>query len=231
MAGRAQRRDVVRAQVLHLVDEQGDAGAYVGGQVRDLGEQLDEIDLDVAGVGAAGGHGHVDAGLPAVAQLGSLGRGAQRERLEHAEDLLDPAGRAVADGDVADRPVQRGRQRAAQVRLGPGLDLAGAPAGADGHRAQFPQEHRLADAAQPGQDEAAFGTAPGDALEHDLERVQLAVPPRELGRPLAGAGGERVAHRVHARTVSAILARTVDPAIERDGVSAIGVYSALSGML
>jgi hypothetical protein len=97
-----------------------------------------EVDLDVTGVGAARAHGHVDAGLPAVAQLG-VGRGrAQREGLEHAEDLGDPLAVGVADGEVADRAVQRRGQRAAQAGVRPGLDLPRPPARADGHRAELP---------------------------------------------------------------------------------------------
>ena len=53
-----------------------------------VAEQLDQVDLHVAGVGPAGGGGHVDAGLPAVADLG-VGRLPQGEGLEDAEHLLD----------------------------------------------------------------------------------------------------------------------------------------------
>jgi hypothetical protein len=69
VAGRAEGRDVVRADVLHLVEEDRDSTAAVGGQPRDVREQLDQVDLDVARVGAAGQRRDVDAGLPAVAQL------------------------------------------------------------------------------------------------------------------------------------------------------------------
>ena len=47
VARRAQGRDVVGAEVLHLVDEHGDAAAGVGGEAAEVGEQLDEVDLDV----------------------------------------------------------------------------------------------------------------------------------------------------------------------------------------
>ena len=103
----------------------------------------------------------------------------------------------MTHGEVADGPVQRGGQRAAQVRVRPGLDLPGTPACANGHRAQLAQQHRLAHAAQPGEDEAAFRAAPGDPFEDDLEGVELPVAARQFGRALAGAGGERVAHGIH----------------------------------
>ena len=198
VTGRAERRDVVRAQVLHLVDEDRDARADVRGQPGDLGEQLGEVDLDVAGVGPAAARGHVDPGLPAFPQLGAVRGGALRERLEDAEHLVDPLGVVVPDGEVPDRPVQGCGQRAAQLGVRSGLDLACTPAGADRHRAQLAEQDGLPDAAQAGEHEAALGPAPRHPLEDDLERVHLAVPPGQLRRPLTSAGGERVAHRIHA---------------------------------
>ena len=53
-------------------------------------------------------------------------------------------------------------------------------------------------APEPGEHQTAFRAAAGDPLQHDLERVDLAVPPGQLRWPLPGAGGERVAHRIHA---------------------------------
>ena len=51
---------------------------------------------------------------------------------------------------------------------------------------------------RPVSDHAALGAAPGHPLQHDLELLQLAVAPGELRRALAGSGGVRIAHRVHA---------------------------------
>ena len=123
---------------------------------------------------------------------------AQRERLEHAEELVDPVGRAVPRRQLADRHVQRGGDRPAQRLVRPGLDLAGAPEPADRLRAQRVEQHRLADAAQPGEHQAALGPAAGDPFQHDVEDVQLAVAAGQLGRALAGAGRVRVADRIHA---------------------------------
>ena len=108
------------------------------------------------------------------------------------------SGVVVPDGEVADRAVQRGGQRAAQVRLGPRLDLARPPAGADRQRAQLAEQHGLADPAQAGEHQAALGPPARDPLQHDLERVDLAVASGQLGRALTGSGSERVAHGIHA---------------------------------
>ena len=208
VAGGAQRGDVVRAEVLHLVDEHGDALAGVGGQAAEVGQQLDQVDLDVAGVGPAADGRHVDARAPAVPQLGVGARVALGERAEHAEGVVGLLLLRVAE--LADRLVQRARQRLAEPLVGARLELAGPPAPADRLAAQRVEQDGLADAAQSGEDQAALGAVLRDPLEDDVERAQLLVPPRELGRTLAGAGRVRVPDRVHARTVSGCLADSLD---------------------
>ena len=113
VAGGADRRDVVGLHVLHLVDEQRDAAADVGGHAGGVAEQLDEVDLHVAGVGPAGRGGDVDARLPAVADLRVARRLPQGEGLEDAEDLLDRLLVLVARPELAQRHVQRRGDRAA----------------------------------------------------------------------------------------------------------------------
>ena len=190
------------AEVLHLVDEDADALADVGGEAAEVGEELDQVDLDVAGVGAAADGGRIDAGAPLVLELGAGAGVAVGEGLDHAEHVVDRV--LVAVPELAHRLVQRAAQRTAQALAGPGLELAGAPALAHGRAAQRVEQHGLADAAQPGEDEAALGTALGDPLEDDVEGGELLVAAGELGRALAGAGGVGVPDRVHDQTLSAI---------------------------
>ena len=87
--------------------------------------------------------------------LASAGRLPQGERLEDAEDLLDRLLVLVPRPELAQRHVQRGGDRPAQRLLGPGLDLAGAPAAGDRRRAELVEQHRLADAAQAGEHQAS----------------------------------------------------------------------------
>ena len=143
MARRAERRDVVRAEVLHLVDQQRDTGSHVAGQLGDLGEQLDQVDLDVAGVGPAVRDRHVDPGLPAIASRAPSGCGAQRECLQHTEYGVDPVRRPMPDRDVADRAVQRRGQRPPDRRARARFDLAGPPAQPQRHRAQLAEQDGL----------------------------------------------------------------------------------------
>ena len=154
--------------------------------------------------------GTVDAGVPPVAQLrgpapGPAGRLALGERLDHAERVV--AG-AAGRPELAHRLVHGRRERAAQRLVGPGLELAGAPAGAHRRRAQRVEQHGLADAAQPGEHDRALGAPAGHPLEHDVEGVELLVAAGELGRALAGAGGVGVPDRVHDRRLYASLALT-----------------------
>ena len=208
MAGGAERGDVVGPEVLHLVDEDRDAATLVGSEPAEVGEQLDQVDLDVAGVGPAPDRRRVDAGMPAVPELGARARVALGEGPDDAEDVGDRL--LVGVPELADGLVQRRGERPAQALVGPGLELAGPPATAYGGRAQGVEQHGLADAAESGQHDAPLRAPVGDPLQHHVERRQLRAPAGQLGRALAGAGRVRVADRVHARTVSGSLADSVD---------------------
>ena len=111
---------------------------------------------------------------------------AVREGLDDAEDVVDRL--LVAVPELAHGLVQRAAQRTAQPLAGSGLELAGAPALAYGGAAQGVEQHGLADAAQPGEHEAALGTALGDPLEDDARRRRAA---RRGRRARAGAGPRR----------------------------------------
>ena len=151
----ADRRELVAGDVLHLVDEDADTDAEVAREVGDVGEQLDHVELEVAGVGAALHRGHVDGRLPAH-PLAVGERGAQRERLEHAGHRVDPLGVAVPVGHLAHRGVHRLRQGQPQRLLRPGLDLAGAPGALHGLAAQRVEQHGLADTAKTGEHHRAL---------------------------------------------------------------------------
>jgi hypothetical protein len=201
VAGGADRGHVVGLHVLHLVDEQRDPAADVGGHPGGVAEQLDQVDLHVPGVGPPARRGDVDARLPPVAHLG--GRSvrphppALGERLQDAQDLIHRLLVAVPGTELAQRHVQRGGDRPAQRLLGPRLDLAGAPTAGDGRRAQLVEQHGLPDATQPGEHEGALGAAVRDALQHHVEGRELRVAAGQLGRALPGARRVRVPHGIH----------------------------------
>src|SRR5690606_11189031 len=68
----------------------------------------------------------------------------------------------------------------AERLAGPGLDLAGSPAGADRGGPQRVAQHGLADAAQAGAHHRALRPAPAGPLEDDAEGLQLLVTAGEL---------------------------------------------------
>ena len=213
VAGAAQRRELGGGDVLHLVAAPPDPDAVAPGAVGEVGEQLHQVELEVAGVGAALGGGYVDRRGPPDA-LAVLERGAQRERLEHAGHRVDAVGVAVPVRHVADRGVHGLRQRQPQRLLGARLDLAGPPRPLHRLGAQRVEQHGLADAAQAGEHHGALGAARGDAFERHLELRELPVATGQLGRALAGAGGVGVPDGVHARNLSALLADSLDFASE-----------------
>ncbi len=214
---RAQRGDVGLGDVLHLVDEDGDPDADVAGDAGCVDEQFDQVDLDVAGVGAAGARGHVDARLPPLPELRAPS-GADRR----AKAFSTPRKASTRVGSrcrgVSSRTAicSSAGQRAPKRLVGTGLDLPGAPQSSDRLRPQRVEQHGLADAAQSGEDEAALGPPSGHPLEHDVELPKLPVASGQLWWPLAGAWRIRVAYRIHDRTLWACLAESVDPARQRE---------------
>jgi hypothetical protein len=145
VAGGAEGGDVVGSEVLHLVDEDPDALADVGREPADVGEQLDEVDLDVPRVGPAPHHGCVDAGAPPVLEPRACAGVAVREGPDHAEDVVDRL--LVAVAELPHGLVERAAEGTAQPLPGPGLELAGAPALAYARTAQRVEQHGLAHSA------------------------------------------------------------------------------------
>jgi hypothetical protein len=208
VAGRAERRDVVGAEVLHFVEEDRDTTSGVGREPADIGEQFHQVDLDVTGVGASTRGRDVDAGTPLVFESRARARISLGEGPNHTEHLVDRVLIRVAE--FAYGLMQRTAQRTAQPLVGAGFEFAGPPLAAYGSRAQRVEQHGLADTAQAGEDEGAFGASPRHPLQDDVERRELLVAAGELGRALARTGGVRVANRIHDVTVCRYLACFLD---------------------
>ena len=221
MTGGAERGHVIRSEVLHLVDEHRDPAPDVGSQAPHVGEQLDQVDLDVARVGPTTDRRCVDAGVPDLAQLRGWRGVTLREGADHAEDVVDLVRRRMAE--LSHGLVQGTRQRPPQPLVGSRFELAGAPAASYGRGTQRVEQHRLADPPQTGQHQRAFGTTLRHPLEHDVEGGQLLVTTGELRRALACSGRIGIANRVHDLTVSTCLAWIVD--FKRVAVAAVNSAS------
>ena len=205
VARTADRRHVVRTEVLHLVDEQGDSHPDVPSEAGGVHEQFDQVDLDVTGIGATFHRRCVDSGLPAFAHP-FVRCGAQSERFEYTEEVVDGFGIRMCGRDLTHRHVQGRRQRASQTLVRARLDLARTPALGYGSGAQVIEQNGFPDTAQTGEHDAAFGPAAGDALENDVERRELLLSAGEFGRALPRAGGVRVADRIHRSMVTSCAA-------------------------
>jgi hypothetical protein len=59
------------------------------------------------------------------------------------------------------------------------------------------QQNRLSDASKTGQHQTATVPTSEKALERDVHRLDLAVPPDERRRASPGSRTVRIAHRVH----------------------------------
>ena len=193
----AERGKVVRADVLHLVDEHADTDGQVVRQVGRVGEQLDQVHLEITRVGPALRGDDVDRWVPADA-LAIVLRGPQREGLQDSAELVDPFVVAVPVTEFAHRGVHRLRDRQPDALVRAGLDLAGAPRALDRLAPQRVEQHGLADATQPGQHQAPLWPTCGDPLEHHLELPHLGVASGQLRRPLTGAGRIGIPDRIHA---------------------------------
>ena len=114
------------------------------------------------------------------------------ERPDHPEHVGDRV--LVGVPELAHGLVERRRQRPAQPLVGPGLELAGAPATSYGGRAQRVEQHGLADAAQPGQHDAALGPPFATRSSTTSKARSCASRPASSGGrwPAPGAYGLRI---------------------------------------
>jgi len=125
VARRTQGGDVVRCQVLHLVDEDRHTLAEICSEAADVGQQLDQVDLDVPGVGPPRHRGHVDPGVPAIADPRGRLYLTLREGLDDTQDVVDLLSLGMTE--LAHRDVKGGADRSSKPLVRARLELAGAP--------------------------------------------------------------------------------------------------------
>ena len=180
--GHAERAHRHRLEVLHLVDEVDDALAAGARGLADLDEQLGQVVLDVAAVGAAGDRRRRRCELEAA-------RRGHVERLQHAERPLHAVLDRLLAAEAAQQPVRHAADRGAEVGRRADLDHAGAvPAALDRELLELEQQHGLADAAQARVDEAAALLARLEPREQRVEALHVVVAAGEERRHRPGAG-------------------------------------------
>ena len=194
---RDQRLELDRAEELDLVEQEHDSRLPVLGGFAERDEQVGQVVAQVPAVGHPLDRVDVDAGAD-----GAVGGDGDRERLQHtggAPDLLGPR-RLRCDleeraADHAPHPraedlVLRDLGRDSDPAHGPRTALEGA------------EEDRLPDAAQAGDEHRLLRIAALQALEEDLEALELGVAPDESGRPGPRIRRKGVLARVQSRTLS-----------------------------
>ena len=197
-----QRRDIRRAEVLHLVDEDRHPDARGPPRASDVAQQLDEVDLDVTGVGPPGGRRHVDADAPPVPQPPSAATGtaagsparlrastaaafALRECLDDPEHLRHLVRARMAE--LAHRHMHRRRQRPSQRLVRPCLEKLARPQCARTAADRRALSSTVLPPPQPGEHDRAFRPPARHPLQRHVEGVQLLIAAGELRRPLPGA--------------------------------------------
>ena len=211
VAGRAQRGDVVGAEVLHLVDEDRRCPCPTSAASPPTSVSSSTRSISMSPESARPrDRGHVDAGAPAAPAACASGAGvALGEGPDHAQHVVDAVRLRWPSSRTAwCRALGSGRRshwsgRASSLPVPQRLRTAG--------RAQRVEQHGLADPAQPGQHQRCARGGPAATRSRTTSNgAQLLVAAGELGRALAGAGGVGVPDRVHDRTLSAISSRSLD---------------------
>ena len=146
-----------------------------------LDEEPGEVGPQVAGVGRAGHGLDIDRELGPVGEL-------QAERLEDSERahdaLTDAALRVHRQEDATEPRGQAGGELAVLTDLDVLVEVTPAP----GALLELVEHHRLADAAEPGQELAATVPAEQEPLQRDVHGVDLPVPAHQGGGRVPAPG-------------------------------------------
>ena len=176
---------------MELVDREQDPRCVIAGHPADLDEQTRQIGAELTGIGRPEDRVDVDA------QLGPVGD-PQGERLQDSErtayGLADPALGIHAEQD----PAEGRRDGRGQVPVLGDLDVFVEVTPPVGQLLEFVQEHRLADAAQTGEELALAIGPPEEPLERDVHVPDGGLAADEGRWPGAGSWVVGVPYRVHA---------------------------------
>jgi hypothetical protein len=138
---------------VHLVEEKQGAGLGALRHLPELGEQLGQVLLGVAGVG------HARVGLDVELDPDAGGNG-DAERLHHAEGSLHPIPHSLCPAHLPEETAGHAGKGKPEVGLGTDLHhVGGGPARLAGHHVELHQQDGLPHAAQAAVDEAAFVAA------------------------------------------------------------------------
>ena len=187
-----ERLEVGGSQELDLVEKEDDAHPVLGRGVADRDEQVTQVLGQSAAVGRAGQR--VDVEARGHAAVGTEG---ERERLEDGRGSERPLRPARLGRELQQGAAHLGRHLGGEGGVLFDFPLDRRPVARLGLVAEHVEQHRLTDAAQPGDDLRLCRVAALESLEQDVEGLDLLVAADERRRLGAGAGGVGVLARVH----------------------------------
>ncbi len=163
------------------------------GCLGDGDEQVGQIALQIAAVR----HALLGVDVEADFQLAHGDLDPAHERLEHGQSalgLVPGASHSIQfEKQLAERGDQQGRERLVLVCL----NEHGTIVRGRGEPLDLVEQHCLADAPQPGEEDAFFRAPLLHPAQEDPSLLEDSLAADQLGRRGAGAGGERILDGVH----------------------------------
>lgn len=181
MKRRDERFEFEGRQELNFVEEEGDPGLPVLRGIADCDEEVRHVFGEVAGVGGSLLRIDVDSrGERAV-------RGdRERERLQHSGGAADAVGPLGTRSNAEERPPSQLRHAGAESLVLGDLGFDCDPSLVACALLERAEQHRLADATQPGDQQRLLGVTARKALEQHFECLEFGVAADEGGRPGTG---------------------------------------------
>ena len=186
-----ERAQTLLGEVLHLVQGEQHPDLALPSQFTQLGKQVGEVAVEASRISPSRGGVYLSDHIAAVGKLPP-----QLERLEHAERAASPIGNALSGRKAQDGIASQQAHRAREVEVFRSLDVLVDPPSCLGDLAQFLQQHGLAHAAQPGQQQATVVAAQAQPLDGDVKRAEFFVSAHQCRGLGTGAGVVGVADRI-----------------------------------
>lgn len=188
-----ERLELDLGQELPLIEEERDAAVPFPCSSAQRLEDIGEVVVQVSRVCQA----VLDIDVESAGQV-AIGLDGQPERLDDPGRRLCPRPPPGPRGDAEQRASGQVGQLRSERRVLGDLSVDGDPVLRGGNRLVLPQQHRLANPAQTGDDDRLLGPAPAEPTQQDAEVIDLGPPPSEVPGWCPRVGRVGVARSLHA---------------------------------
>ena len=188
-----ERAEFFLVKILELVNQQRDGNLSLLGGFRHRDKQIGQVTFQIAAVRRAFFRVNVQANLH-VAQRHF---DAVHETLEHGQSAFSLVTRARHAIQLKEQLAQRRHKQGRQRFVLMGFHHHRAIAGLESEPVNFIEQHRLADTAQPGEQNTFLGSPCLNATKEDARLFEDSRTTNQLGRGRTCAGGERIFDGVH----------------------------------